>query len=109
MHLSVQSSTHFGPKWPVPAGMRVRLHSLRGGWSRKVTSIMEDSDHTTAHVSSSSTNVPGGADLAFSAFVFEHTGCWLIESRLGEDLLACWCPQCDETQTFGTMPRTKAG
>ena len=70
---------------------------------------MEGTGNITAHVSSSSTSAPGGAGLAFAAFVFEHAGCGLIESRLGEDLLACWCPQCDETQTFGTMPGTKAG
>lgn len=47
--------------------------------------------------------------LAFAAFVYRHGGCRgeLIESRLGEDLLACWCPQCDEVQTFGaTAPST---
>jgi hypothetical protein len=43
------------------------------------------------------------------AFVFEHAGCALIESRLGEDLLACWCPRCGEMRIFGTMPGTQAG
>jgi hypothetical protein len=51
-----------------------------------------------------SENVQGYAGLAFAAFVFRHGGCRgeLIESRLGEDLLACWCPPCDEISTFGT-------
>ena len=31
MHLSMQSVTHFGPKWPVPARLRVLLHSLWSG------------------------------------------------------------------------------
>jgi hypothetical protein len=76
---------------------------------RIVTSIMEGTDHSTAHLSSSYASAQGGAGPAFAAFVFEHAGCGLIESRLGEDLLACWCLRCDETQTFGTMPGTQAG
>jgi hypothetical protein len=51
----------------------------------------------------------GYAGLAFAAFVLRHGGCRgeLLESRLGEDLLACWCPQCDEMRTFGaTAPGT---
>jgi hypothetical protein len=36
-------------------------------------------------------------------FVSKHGGCGddLIETRLDEDLLACWCPHCDEMRTFG--------
>ena len=51
----------------------------------------------------------GYAGLAFAAFALRHGGCRgeLIESRLGEDLLAYWCPQCDEMRTFGaTAPGT---
>ena len=70
---------------------------------------MKGTGNITANMSSSPMGAPGGAGLSFAAFVFEHAGCGLIESRLGEDLLACWCPRCDETQTFGTMPGTKAG
>ena len=49
-------------------------------------------------------SVEGEAGLAFAAFVFMHAGCEgeLIESRLGQDLLACWCLQCDARRTFGT-------
>jgi hypothetical protein len=65
---------------------------------------MEGTGNITAHVSSSR----GDAGLAFAAFVFEHAGCRLIESRLGEDLLACWCQRCNEMQTFGTMPGMQA-
>ena len=109
MHLSVQSSTHFGPKWSAPAGRRVRLHSLRSGRQRKLTAVMEGTDDITANPSGSTMSAQGGAGLAFTAFVFKHAGCTLIESRLGEDLLACWCPRCEETRTFGTMPGTQAG
>jgi len=53
-----------------------------------------------------SESVQGHAGLAFAAFVFGHGGCrgGLVESRLGEDLLACWCLQCDEMRTFSTQP-----
>lgn len=63
---------------------------------------------TMAHRLGSFMSVQGDPGLAFTAFVFKHTGCGgeLIESRLGEDLLACCCPQCDETRTFGTAPGT---
>lgn len=70
---------------------------------------MEGIGDTMAHLSGSSMGAQGGAGLAFTAFVFEHAGCALIESRLGEDLLACWCPRCDEARTFGTTPGTQAG
>jgi hypothetical protein len=91
------------PKIPVPARLRVRFHSPRSGWPRKVTSIMEGSVDTMAHLSGSSMSAQGGVGLALIAFLFEHAGCVLVESRLGEDLLACWCPQCNEAQTFGTL------
>lgn len=70
---------------------------------------MEGADHTTAHLPSSSRIARGGAGFAFAAFAFEHAGCELIESRLGEDLLACWCPRCNETRIFGTVPEIQAG
>jgi hypothetical protein len=63
---------------------------------------MEGIGDTIEHLSGSSKSAQG-ASLALIAFLFEHAGCALIESRLGEDLLACWCPQCDEIQTFGTV------
>ena len=63
---------------------------------------MEGTGDTMAHLSRSSMSAQGGAGLALIAFLFEHTGCALVESRLGEDLLACWCAQCNEAQTFGT-------
>jgi hypothetical protein len=52
-----------------------------------------------------SENVQDCAGVAFAAFVFRHGGCRgeLIESRLGENLLTCWCPQCGEMRTFGTV------
>ena len=83
------------------ARLRVLLHSRRSTLARKLTSIMEGTDDTMAHPSGSSMSAQGGAGLAFTAFVFKHAGCTLIESRLGEDLLACWCPHCDEMRTFG--------
>ena len=74
-----------------------------------MTSIMEGTGDTMEHLSGSTMSAQGGAGLAFTAFVFKHAGCALIESRLGEDLLVCWCPRCDETRTFGTIPGTQAG
>jgi len=64
---------------------------------------MEGTGDTTAHQLGSLTSVRGEAGLTFAAFVFRHAGCGgeLIESRLEEDLLACWCLQCDEARTFG--------
>ena len=88
-------------KMPVPARLRVRFHSPRSGLPRKVTLIMKDTGDIIGHLSGSSMAAKG-ASLALIAFLYEHAGCALIESRLGEDLLACWCPQCNETQTFGT-------
>jgi len=88
-------------KMPVPARMRVRFHGPMSGLPSKVTPIMKDAGDTIGHLSGSSISAKG-ASLALVAFLYEHVGCALIESRLGEDLLACWCPQCNETQTFGT-------
>ena len=58
---------------------------------------MDGTGDTMAHWLGSFMSVKGEAGLAFAAFVFRHTGCGgeLIESRLGEDLLACWCLQCE--------------
>jgi hypothetical protein len=70
---------------------------------------MEGTEETMAHLSDPSRSAQGGAGLAFAAFVFEHVGCGLMESRLGEDLLACWCPRCDETKFFCTLPGKQAG
>jgi hypothetical protein len=88
---------------PVPAKMRVRFHSPGSGRPSKVTSIMEGTGDTVEHQLGSSVSAKGGAGLALVAFLIEHAGCALVESRLGEDLLACWCPQCNEAQTFGTL------
>jgi len=65
---------------------------------------MDGTDDTMAQRLGSSASVEGEAGLAFATFVFGHAGCEgeLIESRVGEDLLACRCLQCDETRTFGT-------
>jgi len=86
------------------ARLRVLLHSLQSGRTRKVTSTMYGSDDTVANRFGSFGSVRGDSGLAFAAFVFGHAGCGdeLVEIRLGEDLLTCWCPQCDETRTFGT-------
>jgi hypothetical protein len=70
---------------------------------------MDSIGDTAAPYLGPSENMQGYAGLAFAAFVLRHGGCRgeLIESRLGEDLLACWCPQCDEMRTFGaTAPST---
>jgi len=83
--------------------LRVLLHSLQGGRTRMVTSTMDGTEDTVAHRFGPPGSAQGGAGLAFAAFVFRHAGCGgeLSEFRLGEDLLTCWCPQCDETRTFG--------
>ena len=70
------------------ARLRVLLHSRRSTLARRF---------------GPSEFVQGHAGLALVAFVSKHGGCGddLIETRLDEDLLACWCPHCDEMRTFG--------
>ena len=45
---------------------------------------------------------PTEADAPFLAFVLLHAGCGdgVIEYRLGERFLACWCRRCDESRIF---------
>lgn len=40
---------------------------------------------------------------AFLSFTLSHAGCGedIVETRLGEGLLECWCPRCNESRTFG--------
>jgi hypothetical protein len=85
-------------------GLRVLLHSLWSGRPGKVTSIMDGTGDSLAQRFGSLMSVKGEAGPAFAAFVFRHAGCEgePIESRVGDDLLACWCLRCDETRTFGT-------
>jgi hypothetical protein len=91
------------------ARLRVLLHSLQGGRTRIVTPTMDGTEDTVTQRFGPPGGAQGDASLAFVAFVFRHAGCGgeLSELRLGEDLLACQCPQCDETRTFGmAAPRT---
>jgi hypothetical protein len=66
---------------------------------------MDGTADIVARWSGSLGSVQGDAGLAFAAFILRHAGCVgeTIESRLGEDLVACWYPQCNETRTFGTV------
>ncbi len=88
--------------------LRVFLYSLRSGATLKVSSTMDGTGDTAAHRFGPSEIVQGHAGLAFAAFVFKHGGCGdeLIETRLDEELLTCWCLQCDELVTFGTASST---
>lgn len=44
----------------------------------------------------------GDAPLAFASFVFAHAACGeeVIESRLGEGIVACHCLRCNEMGIF---------
>jgi hypothetical protein len=85
------------------ARLRVLLHSRRSTLARRLTSIMDSTGDIAAHRFGLSEFVQGHAGLALVTFVSKHGGCGddLIETRLDEDLLACWCPHCDEMRTFG--------
>ena len=45
----------------------------------------------------------GGGGFYLLGFALSHAGCGdaVIEARLGERLLACWCLHCYELRTFG--------
>ncbi len=44
-----------------------------------------------------------GTAFAFAAFVFAHAECEgeIVEFRLEDDAVACWCPRCAEMAAFG--------
>jgi hypothetical protein len=73
------------------ARLSVLLHSRSSTPAPKVASTMDGIGDTAAPYLGPSENMQGYAGLAFAAFVLKHGGCRgeLIESRLGEDLLAC--------------------
>lgn len=45
----------------------------------------------------------GDVSVAFAVFVFAHAGCGdeVLDSRVDEDSVECWCLRCDEMRIFG--------
>ena len=60
-------------------------------------------DHAYAHPGRLASDGTEGTAFAFAAFVMAHAECAgeIVEFRLRENAMACWCPRCDEVGAFG--------
>ena len=65
-------------------------------------------DHTEERPARPAYDVAEGTAFAFAAFVLAHTECEgeIVEFKLEEDAVACWCPRCGQAGAFGPAGRS---